>query len=60
MSNLVTEILLRLVKPIIAGVLGLLVYFAATTYGVPGSFHLLLMCWTGAGVFILLAQESPL
>jgi hypothetical protein len=60
MSNLIAEILLRLVKPIIAGVLGLLLYFAATISGVPGSFELLLMCWVSAAAFILLIQESPL
>jgi len=60
MSNLIAEMLLRLIKPVVAGIIGLVLYFAATAYGVPGSFHLLLMCWISAAAFILLIQESLL
>lgn len=60
MSNLIAEILLRLVKPVVAGIIGLVLYFAATMSGVPGSLQLLLVCWISAAAFILLIQESPL
>jgi hypothetical protein len=61
LSNLVGEMLLRLVKPAIAAVLGLLIYFAATTtFGAGASFELLSLCWISAAAFILLVQEGPL
>jgi hypothetical protein len=60
LSDVVAEILLRLVKPAIAALIGLAVYLAAVTYGVPPSVHLALMCWVSGAVFVLLVQESPL
>ena len=60
MSNLVAEILLRLVKPAAAVVLGLAVYLMATALGEPGSISLALLSWLSAAAFILLVQESPL
>jgi hypothetical protein len=60
-SNLVAEILLRLVKPTAAGLLGLVLYLIATAVGgEPGSVALLLLCWVSGAAFILLIQESPL
>ena len=53
--------LLRLVKPAIAAVLGLLIYLTATTtFGAGASFELLSLCWISAAAFILLVQEGPL
>ncbi len=60
MSNLVAEILLRLVKPAIALVLGLVVYLIAIALGEPGSVALALLSWLSAAAFILLVQEGPL
>jgi hypothetical protein len=60
MSNLVFEILLRLVKPAIALVLGAIVYAAATLLGAPPSIELALLAWLSAVAFILLVQEGPL
>ena len=60
MSNLVAEILLRLIKPAAALLLGALIYFVATALGEPGSIALALLCWLSASAFILLVQESPL
>lgn len=60
MSNLVVEILLRLVKPAIALFLGLVVYLFAVALGEPGSIPLALLSWLSATAFILLIQESPL
>jgi hypothetical protein len=60
MSNLVFEVLLRLVKPMAAVLLGLLVYVVATALGEPGSVALALLSWLSAAAFILLVQESPL
>jgi hypothetical protein len=59
-SNLVAEILLRLVKPAAAVLLGLLIYAVATALGEPGSVSLALVSWLSATAFILLIQESPL
>ena len=60
MSNLVAEILLRLVKPVVALLLGAAIYWVATALGEPGSTALALLCWVSAAAFILLVQESPL
>jgi hypothetical protein len=59
MSNLVTELLLRLVKPMIALVLGAVIYLVATgPAGATASVELALLCWLSATAFILLIQES--
>ena len=60
MSNLVAELLLRLVKPVIAVLLGLLVFAVATALGEPASVALALLCWLSAAAFIVLVQEGPL
>lgn len=61
MSNLVIEMLLRLVKPLLAVLLGGLVYWLATgPGGVPGSVELGLLSILCGAAFILLAQEGPL
>jgi hypothetical protein len=60
MSNLVIEILLRLVKPLAAVVLGALVFSVAVVLGEPASVGLALLAWLSAAAFILLVQESPL
>ena len=60
MSNLVTEILLRFIKPGIAVLLGLLVFAVAVSLGEPASVALALLCWLSAAALILLVQEGPL
>jgi hypothetical protein len=60
MSNLVAELLLRLVKPVAAILLGALVYAVATALGEPGSISLALLSWLSAAALIVLIQESPL
>ena len=61
MSNLVFELLLRLVKPLAAVLLALVLYLAITgPVGEPGSAALALLCWLAAAAFIVLVQESPL
>ena len=60
MSNLVAELLLRLVKPTAAALLGLLVFGVALAIGEPASVALALMSWLSAAAFILLVQESLL
>jgi hypothetical protein len=59
-SNLVFELLLRLVKPLIAVVLGALVYFVATALGESGSITLALLSFVCGAAFILLVQEGPI
>lgn len=60
MSNLVIEILLRLVKPLAAVLLGALVFTVAVVLGEPASAALALLAWLSAAAFILLVQEGPL
>jgi hypothetical protein len=59
-SNLVAEILLRLVKPALAAVLGAVAYLLAVGFGAHQSVELALLCWLAAAALILLVQESPL
>jgi hypothetical protein len=59
-SDLVSELLLRLVKPAAAALLGLVVYLVALGLGEPGSVTLALVSWLSASAFILLVQEGPL
>jgi len=59
MSYLVNEALLRLIKPLIALVLGLILYFVLTgPLGEPGSAVLGLVCWISAGVLIQLLETG--
>ena len=61
MSNLVAEILLRLLKPAAAVVLGALLYWVLTgLFGAAGSAELALLSFLSAAAFILLVQESPI
>ena len=60
MSDLIVELLVRLIKPVLAALLGGLLYVAAVGLGSAGSFELLLLCWLSAAAFILLVQESLL
>ena len=61
MSNLVIELLLRLIKPLLAVLLGGLVYWLATgVLGAAGSVELLLLSILCGAAFILLAQEGPI
>jgi hypothetical protein len=59
-SNLVVELLLRLVKPTAAALIGLVIYLVATWLGEPGSVALALLAWLSAAAFILLIQEGPI
>jgi hypothetical protein len=59
-SNLISELLLRLIKPTAAALLGLLIYLVALGLGEPGSVTLALVAWLSASAFILLVQEGPL
>ena len=61
MSNLVSEILLRLAKAGIALVLGLILYGVLVgVLGTPGSTELALLCWLSGAAFILLVETSPI
>jgi hypothetical protein len=60
-SNLVSEILLRLAKAGIALVLGLVLYgLLVGVLGNPGSTELALLCWLSGAAFILLVETSPI
>jgi hypothetical protein len=59
MSNLVSEIALRLLKAGVALVLGLVLYWLLTgPLGNGGSAELALLCWLSAAAFILLVETS--
>jgi hypothetical protein len=59
MMYLVNEALLRLIKPGIALVLGLILYWVITAIvGEPGSVMLGLLCWISAGTFIHLVETG--
>ena len=61
MSNLVSEILLRLAKAGVAAVLGLLLYLVLVgPLANPGSVELALLCWLSGAAFILLVETSPI
>jgi hypothetical protein len=60
-SNLIAEILLRLIKPLIAVVLGVVVYWVATgLLGASGSVELALIAFLSGAAFVLLVQEGPI
>lgn len=61
MSNLVGEILLRLLKAAAALLVGLVVWVVVVgPLGVPGSVELALLCWLAGAAFILLVESSPI
>jgi hypothetical protein len=60
-SNLVSEILLRLAKAGIAAIVGLLVYLVLVgPLGVTGSAELALLSWLSGAAIILLVETSPI
>lgn len=61
MSNLVGEILLRLLKAAAALVVGVVVWIILVgPLGVPASAELALLCWLSGAAFILLVESSPI
>lgn len=61
MSNLVFEILLRLLKPAVAVMLGALLYWVLTgVVGAAGSAELALLSFLSAAALVLIVQESPI
>jgi hypothetical protein len=58
-SYLLSEALLRLIKPLIALLLGVVLYWVITgPFGEPGSALLGLACWISAGVLIQLLETG--
>jgi hypothetical protein len=61
MSQLINEILLRVLKLLAAGIVGAIVYLVAVgMLGVPPSFELAALCWISAAAGLLLVESSPL
>ncbi len=61
MSNLVGEILLRLLKAAAALVVGLILWVVLVgPLGAPASPELALLCWLSGAAFILLVESSPI
>ena len=56
---LVNEVLLRLIKPLLALMLGAILYWLITgPIGEPGSAMLALACWISAAAFVLLVETG--
>ena len=61
MRELVFELLLRLIKPIAALVVGALVWLLATGLGgAAGSAELAILSWIAGAAFVLLVGEGPI
>ncbi|MDP8904262.1 MAG: hypothetical protein M3N29_02905 [Chloroflexota bacterium] len=60
MSNLAAELMLRLVKPVLAALLGVAVFVAALALGEPPSAALALLAWLAGAAFVLLVESSPI
>lgn len=60
MSHLVGEILLRLAKAALAGLLAVIVFGVALALGEPPSVLLGLLSWLAGAAFVLLVQSSPI
>ena len=61
MSNLVAEILLRLLKAAAALVVGVVLWVILVgPLGVAASPELALLCWLSGAAFILLVESSPI
>ena len=61
MSNLVGEILLRLLKAAAALLVGVIVWIVLVgPFGVPATPELALLCWLAGAAFILLVESSPI
>ena len=59
MSNLVNEILLRLAKAGIAGLLAIVLYVVLVgPFGAAASVELALLCWLSAAAFVLLVETG--
>jgi len=60
-SNLVFEVLLRLVKALAALVLGVILWVVLVgPLGVVATPELALLCWLSGAAFILLVESSPI
>jgi hypothetical protein len=58
-SNLLNEIVLRLLKAGVALLLGVVIYAVITgPLGQPGSIELALLCWLSGAAFILLVETG--
>jgi hypothetical protein len=58
-SELVLEIVLRVGKPVLAGLIGVVVYLVLVgPFGVPGSPVLALESWIAGALLILLVETS--
>ena len=61
MSNLVSEIMLRVAKAGAAAIVGMLIYLALTgPLGVTGSAELALLAWLSGAALVLLVETSPI
>jgi hypothetical protein len=60
-SNLVSEVLLRLVKALAALVLGVILWVVLVgPLGAAATPELALLCWLSGAAFILLVESSPI
>ncbi len=61
MSNLVGEILLRILKVAVASVVGMIIYAVLVgPLAVPATTELAILSWLAGAAFILLVESSPI
>ena len=60
MSELLTEVALRVLKLLVAAVVGLVIYLVLIgPFGVQGSVQVALEAWIAGGLVVLLLETSP-
>ncbi len=61
MKELLAEIALRMIKPALAGVIGIVIYVLATSwFGGSPSVELGLLAWLAGAAFVLLVESGPI
>jgi hypothetical protein len=59
MSNLVSEILIRLAKAGVAAIIGIVLYaLLVGPFGATGTVELALLCWISGAAFVLLVETG--
>jgi len=60
-SQLINEILLRLAKLVVAGIVASIIYIVAVAVaGAAPSFEMAALCWISAAAALLLTESSPI
>ena len=61
MKELLAEIAIRMIKPVVAGLLSMVIYLVATSaFGASPSAELGLLSWLSAAALILMVESGPI